>query len=349
MRGSRVVALVAVSFSLGALGPAPALAQQDASTQAAAQALFDQARQLMADGKYAEACPKLVESQRLDPGAGTLLNLGQCYEKNGQTASAWVTFKDAAAAAELKHRADWSQRARERSQALEPLLSKLTIDVPAEERGIGIQVRRDGVEVGMAVWGAPIPVDPGDHAIEATAPAKKRWTTTVNVGPKADQAHVTVAVLEDEPVPSAVAAAPTPVAAAPPPVAPLPPPQTPPAEPAASGSSQRTAGLVVGGVGIVGVALGSVFGVIAAGKASDSKTLCPSAPNCTSAAGVQDNSDAKSSATVSTIAMIVGGAAVATGAVLYFTAPKGRSSGAALNVGPAVGPGQVGLRLGGAW
>src|ERR1700722_1557843 len=144
MKRTFVVAIAALS--LGALAPGRAFAQ-DASSQAAAQALFEQARQLMADGKYAEACPKLVESERLDPGAGTLLNLGHCYEKNGQTASAWVTFKDAAAAADLKHRAEGSARARERALALEPTLSKLTIDVPPEARVSGLQVRRDGVEV----------------------------------------------------------------------------------------------------------------------------------------------------------------------------------------------------------
>jgi serine/threonine-protein kinase len=345
MRGLRVVALVAVSFSFGALAPGRAFAQQDASSQAAAQALFDQARQLMADGKYAEACPKLVESQRLDPGAGTLLNLGQCYEKNGQTASAWVTFKDAAAAAELKHRADWSARARERATALEPLLSKLTIDVPADERAIGIQVRRDGVEVGMAEWGAPIPIDPGDHAIEASAPAKKRWTTTAHVGPKADQTHVAVPLLEDEPAPSPAVVPVAPVAPPAPVTAPV---QSVSEPPTSDGSSQRTAGLVVGAVGIAGVALGSVFGIVALGKNSDSKTLCPGSSTCGNAVGVQDNSDAKSAATVSTIAMIAGAAAVATGAVLYFTAPKARTS-TAWNIGPAVGPNQLGLRLGGAW
>src|SRR5271156_4432999 len=136
MRASSVLAVAALS--LGTLAPGRSFAQ-DASSQAAAQALFEQARQLMADGKYAEACPKLAESERLDPGAGTLLNLGHCYEKNGQTASAGVTFKDAAAAADLKHRADWSARAKERAQDLEKTLSRLIIEVPAEARVSGLQ------------------------------------------------------------------------------------------------------------------------------------------------------------------------------------------------------------------
>jgi serine/threonine-protein kinase len=336
---------LAVAALFCAIAPGRALAQ-DASNQAAAQALFDQARQLMADSKFAEACPKLVESERLDPGAGTLLNLGHCYEKNGQTASAWVTFKDAAAAADLKHRADWSARARERAQALEPTLSKLTIDVPVEARVSGLQLRRDGVEVGAAIWGTPIPTDPGDHAIEAAAPAKKTWTTTVKVGPNADQAHVAVPVLEDEPAPTPVVAAP--VAIPPAPAIP-PPPTTPPPPPQPDGSTQRTIGLVAGGVGIVGIAVGSIFGVMALSSESSSKSLCPTSA-CTSAAAVSDNSSASSQATVSTVAMIAGAAVLVGGVVIYFTAPKAKTSNAtALRVMPAVGAGEVGLRIGGAW
>jgi hypothetical protein len=349
MRSPRSAALLAVALS--ALAPGRALAE-DASNQAAAQALFDQARQLMADGKYSEACPKLVESERLDPGAGTLLNLGHCYEKSGQTASAWVTFKDAAAAADLKHRADWSGRARERAQALEPLLSKLVIEVPASARAGGLQVRRDGVEVGSAVWGTPIPTDPGPHALEAVAPAKKRWATTVTVRPNGDIAHVVVPSLEDEPAASAappVSEAPLPPATLPPSARGVAPP--PATEPASSdGSTQRTVGLVVGGAGVIGLGFGVAFGLVALGKNSDSKSLCPASP-CSGSSGVQgiqDNSDAKSAATVSTVAMAVGGAALATGAVVFLLAPKKRSA-TALHVTPAIGGGELGLRLGGAF
>jgi hypothetical protein len=257
-----------------------------------------------------------------------------------------VTFKDAAAAADLKHRADWSARARERAQALEPTLSRLTIDVPPEARVSGLQVRRDGVEVGSAIWGTPIPTDPGDHAIEAAAPAKKTWSTTIKVGATSDQAHVAIPTLTDEPAPSGAVASPVPGAVQASPATP-PPPSEPPPPPPSDGSTQRTIGLVAGGVGIAGIAVGSIFGVMAMGSESSSKNLCPTSA-CTSAAAVSDDSNAKSQATVSTVAMIAGGVVLATGAVLFFTAPKAKSA-TGIRVMPAIGAGEVGLRVGGAW
>src|SRR5580698_2670520 len=108
---------------LAALAFAPDARAQSSSDQAAAEALFKQGRDLMASGQYAEACPKLAESERLDPAPGTLLNLATCYERNGQVASAWVTYKEAATVARKADQPERAQLARRKAAELEPKLS----------------------------------------------------------------------------------------------------------------------------------------------------------------------------------------------------------------------------------
>jgi hypothetical protein len=119
----------------------------------------------------------------------------------------------------------------------------------------------------------------------------------------------------------------------------------------ASGTStwntRKTLALVVGGAGIAGVAIGGIFGGVAASKWSGAKG--ESCPNCTQAQFQQatsDQSSATSAATGSTVAFIAGGALVAVGAVLWFTAPSGHvtpPSATALRVIPEIGPGSGGL------
>src|SRR5258708_30389730 len=89
-------------------------------TEATATALFDDGRKLMAQHRYGDACPKLAESERLAPSGGTLINLAECYEHTGRTASAWAAWKDAAARANAAGKAAAEKSALARAVALEP-------------------------------------------------------------------------------------------------------------------------------------------------------------------------------------------------------------------------------------
>lgn len=305
-RTSRVARTSAFALALAAvvLRAAPALA----GDEAAAEALFLEAKKLAAEGKLAEACPKFAESNRLDRGAGTLIHLADCYEKNHQTASAWASFRDAASAAQGLGRADWQKLASQRAAALEPKLAKLTIKVqdPAEK----IEVTRDGSTTSQASWGTPIPVDVGNHVIQASAPGRKPFKRTVTVAKDGDRSEVVVPKLDEAP-----AEPNTPAAAS----------ATRPADAdagASEGSSQRTIGFVVGGIGLAGLATSAVTGLVAMGKNSDSKRACPDSGACASRDAVDANGSAKTFGTVSTIAFIAGAAGVAAGAILILTAPS---------------------------
>ncbi len=324
-----------VSFvAASALSPSVAHAQ-GAGKQAAAQALFEDAKKLMTKGDYGAACPKFSDSQNLDPAPGTQFNLANCYEKAGQTASAWATFKSAAASYRAHNRADWETKARDRANAIEPKLSKLTVVVPPESAVPGLEVRRDGQALSASELGAPIPVDPGDHAIEASAPNKKPWKSTAKVATTPGEQKFSVGPLEAE-AKAPVAVTPTPAST------------TPPVKvaedkpPPASGSGRKTAAFVALGIGGAGLIVGGVTGVMALSKNKTANDACPNDGACASKDAVDANSSAKSLATISTVGFIVGGVGVAAGAVLLLTAPSAPKTGS-IHVVPTAGPTGGGL------
>lgn len=155
-----------------------------------AEAAFREGKRLMDLGRYAEACPKFEESQRLDPGTGTLLNLGDCYEKVGRTASAWNAFVSAASASERAGQAGRATEAHRRATKLEPVLSKVTIHVPPNAP-TGHQIRIDG-NIATALVDTAIPVDPGPHTISASAPRHRDWSTKIDAAPGPAAVSVTV-------------------------------------------------------------------------------------------------------------------------------------------------------------
>ena len=313
---------------------------------ASAEALFQAGKQLMSAGNYAEACPKLAESQRLDPGGGTLTALAFCHEKQGMTASAWAEFMEAAAIAKKDRRPDRQKVALAHASALEPNLSRLSIVVPpAVGATEGFQLLRDGGPVGTPSWGSALPIDPGEHVVEARAAGKKPWKTSVTVGAKADMQTVTVPTLEDAPAAPAATTQPAPATASATTAA--------PSDATSEGTSsggKRIAGFVVGGIGLVSIGVGSYFGVDAISKSRQSKSDC-SPSSCTDRSSVDAASRAKTDAIVSDVTIGVGIAAVAVGAYLVFTSRSAKASpgSGGTHVTPLVGHDVAGVALEGGW
>lgn len=316
---------LATGLVLGVAGPAEA--QTDSAT---ARALFAEGRALMDKDRYEEACPKFEESLRVDPGMGTQFNLAHCWEKLGRTASAWALFLDVAAAARNASQPQREAAARDRAKALEPKLSRLRIEVSKPSGDMKID--RDGQDVGRAAWGTAVPVDPGEHVIEVSAPGKKSWSDKVEVPATPRTVSLSIPELEDAPLP------------APPPsitsAGNNPPPVEADVAPRSGGGSngQLIAGYVVGGLGVAAVATGIVFGLQSQADNSDAKKLCPdenadgtfSCPNGPEEEARHDAlvEDAKREQTIGWVSVGIGAAALTTAVILIVTADSGPSDSA---------------------
>lgn len=323
-----LAALVAVG-ALFAAGPARA-----DSDKAIAEALFRDGKALLAAGKVSEACGKLAESHRIDPKLGTLLNVASCHQQEGKTASAWAEFTEAATQAGRANQAERVRFARQHADDIEKILSRLTLEAKAAS---DVEVRLDGRTIGAAALGSAIPVDPGPHTVHASAPGKQPWSGDVVVDKGPSSKTVTIPPLEDE-VPAPAAVAPPPKAA----------PREPPAAPEAPiGTTQRMTGFLVGGLGLVALGVGAYFGVRTLDKKSEGNKLCDGA--ACSQAGLDAQNDAHTSATISTITVGVGAAALVTGLVLVLTAPSSRKQTHGLRLAPDVSTARAGFLLGGTW
>jgi hypothetical protein len=229
---------------------------------AAARALFAEARKLAGAGDYAAACPRFADSYKLDPGIGTSFNLADCEEHLGRTASAWARFLDVAAATKAAGQLERERVARARAAALEPRLSKLVIEVPSPSPGI--TVRRDGDLVPERLWGVTLPIDPGAHALEASAPGRRPWKSDVAIAPTPDLTSISVPALVADPPPAARAGGPARAAV--------------PGAPRGSTTDEAhripRLSLWLGGFGLASVATGTVFAVLMERDNSQAQTLC---------------------------------------------------------------------------
>lgn len=295
----------------------------ESSDKAAAEALYELGQKLMKDGNFTEACPKLEASQVLDPGVGTLLLLGDCDEKAGKLASAWASFKDAEALARSRGDTERANIAEVRATALRPRLTYVVFQVRAENPRGGFELRRNGGLIAPGSYGVSLPTDSGHYELVASAPERETWRSSLDVPVKLD-APLTVHVPALRPLARATSLT-GPALALSPGVdaAGTAQPPPPPKKDEASGSGQRTLGIVSFGVGAAAGIVAGVLSYEAAKKNHDSKSSCQEAnPNLCTPEGVDERDSAKSLATMATVFAIGGAALATTGVVLFVTAPS---------------------------
>jgi len=319
----RPLAVVAAALSLGLLAttadaaepatPPPAagtIPPASTADKAVAEMLFFTARGLMEAGRFTEACTKLAESYRLDPAAGTLLNLAVCHESEGRVASAWGEFRQALSDARKANRPDREELAKNSIAKLEPELPFLTIVVPGFVRVKDLEIVRNGVVLGTGSWGTELPVDPGKVDIVVRAPGFLPKTKTVTIQRK-QHLSTTVDKLDPAPVTERIAVV----------------------EPGWSTKRKIGAGLFV--AGLAGAGIGTYFGLKALSernKANDTAN-CPfldGERRCFDSGATASN-NANLAAWGSNIAFGLGGVALLSGTYLFITGKNPDEPGASPN------------------
>ena len=284
--------------------------------------LFKEGTAELEKGNFAVACPKLAEAHKIEPNAlGILVNLARCDEEWGKTATAYALYAELEQKATEKKQNERIDLAKRHRATLLPKLARVTIKLAS--RAPGESAKLDGEALPQDRIDNAFPVDPGPHNLEVSAPDRALWKHPFDLAPSANEVINVPELTSTAPLVAKVDT-------------------TPPPREEPKGNSRKTAGYVVGGAGIVALGVGAFFGIRALGKKNDVEEACPLGrmacdPNDMTKLqqATDDYSSARTSATLSTILVPVGIAAVGVGAFLVFTAP--RSSTASITVTPQLG------------
>jgi hypothetical protein len=298
---------------LAALAAAPEARAASAQDRSAAHEQLTQAQDLKGSGQLAEALTHYQESQRLDPKLPTLMELADCEEQLGQLLEAQEHWSAARDQAKHDEKPQSRQRAEQRLAAVEKRVAHLTLTL-AGDAPTNAQVFHDDMPLEPASLGTPLAANPGDHVIVVKAPEHEDAKYSVKLAEGDSQTlpiaagHSTAPQAPPPPPPPKVVPAPQPANQA-------------AARSANSGSTQRTIGIVAGSVGIVGIGAGSILWYVGY---RDGNSLGPTADN---------------NLLLGQISVITGGVLLATGIVLFATAPSGNAHNARLKVVPTLSVG----------
>ena len=289
---------------------ASASARADGDAVGRADRLFKEGRHAAEQHDYARACRLFEDSFRLDPGVGTLINLGDCAEHLGDLEHAYGYYRTAYA--RMSETDDRAPHLRERIDNIEQHAAKVALHLdPGSPEGTVVTV--DGQVI--ANREAPLHLAKGTHVVLVTAVGYRGMRYNVDVGDGEIRVlHVTPGVPLEEELPTL---APARASAARP-----------------STSWTRPVGIAAMGVGLAGIWVGSLAGVMAIDRRDVQRAGCDASNACTPA-GLDAAREGSTWATVSTASFIAGGAVLALGATLFVVSLTSRSKSVAAALGPA--------------
>jgi hypothetical protein len=158
-----------------------------------------------------------------------------------------------------------------------------------------------------ALWSTVVPVDPGEHVVEASAPGRKTWVTRITLH-KSERFEVEVPELEREQ--SIAPSLENPDVGRPPPS---------PVRPRSFWTTQRLVGTTMAGIGVVALGVGTALGIDTASTWSDAQAMCPGG-RCPDSRGKELGDSAQRTGNLATIFFVAAAALMGGGAALFFTA-----------------------------
>ncbi|GAC1351903.1 MAG: hypothetical protein NVS3B20_18620 [Polyangiales bacterium] len=251
-----------------------------------------------------------------------MLNLADCEEHLGHLADALEQFE---------HAVEMLDKADDRIAYTQMRILKLAPRVPRLRLKEGVEpavVALDGIELGPAAFGIPLPVNPGVHTIVVRARGRRDRSQTVTI---AEAASLDVEVVIGEPAPTTLVASPPSAAGVPPALAPV---------KALAAPGSRTAAWALMAVGGAGLVVTSVAGIMALHAANSVRDRCPNHV-CPMQSDLDTARNGKTYSTISTVGLGVGVLGVAA-ATFLFLRPN-RSGQRSADVVPIVGPSMVGF------
>lgn len=337
---------IALAFSLAlglAVGPATVRAEASELDKANARKLFNEGLDLRKAGDPSGALAKFEAADALLPTPRGRLELGRQRVLVGLLVEGYTTLSSVA---QLKvDPKDEAKYAPNRAEA-----QKLALEVEARIPTLRVEliggpatVQIDGVTIPGAALSQPRMLNPGKHVVVArTEGGLEKREELVLAEAEVKTVKLDLQKPIDPPPPGG--------AVAPPPKSlhSVPPATSSPKDPVLADrgeglGTQRTWALVTGGVGAVGLIVGTWAGLSARSFRDEAAPFCPfSGGGCTDPRGVDLKKKALDRADLSTIAFVSAGVLLAGATVLWFTAPS-RDGKPAARAGLVVGLGSIGL------